>query len=529
VLELRNFPASWKQDGFAVKLDKLVKKYGPLVKEPVITPIGDDFVVRVTYENETHALEAVKKLHGVDNRTKEEKNRDQTEPLDHQRLSVKVVPLEHLDGLESGHMHREGESLLDDSTSCSHEQKRPSSSIPTKEQPPSAPTSSQAEEAELRRLKRSELVQRAEDAGATRAEVAEALDEDDLIGALVSLIICKRHQAEEVGIHEKPEVESAGAYCHEKPELESTGDEEPWKLYVDELMQTTEEPGDDDCEVFIQNLPIEDYDEEELIGWLNTFGVCKDIVFLRGDGGDLSGECYVRFESHTEVMDLFDSLADDAEAREDESQQIKPSWSLSERMKQPREGQLKPDAIDCVLAQLHSLESTRRPANSAQRVSFVQDNGPLHFTYFSDHGFDTQDDLRAYLEKVIWAAFRDDTTDCHPDTSAGATPCSTVAVSPSLARAPSQAPPRELEQSFQGKRHRWQPLVLHNNVHNHLRYQSHFHRCKMDWVQFLTAARQRMQQQQKPNQNHLVDWSPLARSNLLHAVLSHLEVLLALS
>lgn len=102
-------------------------------------------------------------------------------------------------------------------------------------------------------------------------------------------------------------------------------------IHIDELMQL--QSGDASphaCEVFLQNLPVNDYTETELQAWLGAFGKVQDAVFLKntaGAGSELSGSGYAAFASHGEAVALLAAIP-----QGDAGDSVLGFWSFSERL-----------------------------------------------------------------------------------------------------------------------------------------------------------------------------------------------------
>ncbi|CAK0827807.1 unnamed protein product, partial [Prorocentrum cordatum] len=89
----------------------------------------------------------------------------------------------------------------------------------------------------------------------------------------------------------------------------------PIVLYVDELQLATGEPGPEDTEIYLRDLPLEDYTEQQLREWLDDFGTVTRFVAIRDTSTkELTGRAYVRFgtsEEATGLIAAFPQVADD--------------------------------------------------------------------------------------------------------------------------------------------------------------------------------------------------------------------------
>lgn len=111
------------------------------------------------------------------------------------------------------------------------------------------------------------------------------------------------------------------------------GDLERCCFFVDELPMPGRPDlasGPWDVEVFLENLPFDQYTEAQIAEWLSSFGPVDDLRLLHEhETGELSGQAYVRFLSH-EVAATF--LADQDPPTLDS--RITAAWSESERLVQ---------------------------------------------------------------------------------------------------------------------------------------------------------------------------------------------------
>jgi len=99
-------------------------------------------------------------------------------------------------------------------------------------------------------------------------------------------------------------------------------------LYVDELVSTSGIPAPSDVEVFLCNLPFQDYTVSELQQWLEDFGDIEDIAFLRDfTSQEFTGSGYVRFWNHADALALVKLFPAQRKPGE-----LHASWSLSERL-----------------------------------------------------------------------------------------------------------------------------------------------------------------------------------------------------
>eukprot|EP00931_Biecheleriopsis_adriatica_P077958 TRINITY_DN5142_c0_g1_i1.p1 TRINITY_DN5142_c0_g1~~TRINITY_DN5142_c0_g1_i1.p1 ORF type:complete len:1225 (-),score=248.79 TRINITY_DN5142_c0_g1_i1:19-3693(-) len=147
------------------------------------------------------------------------------------------------------------------------------------------------------------------------------------------------------------------------PEAGTGTDEGPVTLFcIDEIQLASGEPLPSDCEVFLRDLPLEDYTEPQLREWLRGFGNPDQIIFLRDPvSKQLTGKGYVRFKSHEEAAGLLAVLLEDEQKDDEEDGPgVQGTWSLSERLLQGKRGTLRADVCDAMQARLESIAESAR-------------------------------------------------------------------------------------------------------------------------------------------------------------------------
>mmetsp|Transcript_89318 Transcript_89318/g.251430 ORF Transcript_89318/g.251430 Transcript_89318/m.251430 type:complete len:921 (+) Transcript_89318:103-2865(+) len=107
-------------------------------------------------------------------------------------------------------------------------------------------------------------------------------------------------------------------------------------IFVDQLTMNRRpskvEPGPEDKELFVRNLPLQDMNRQQLQEYFEGFGEVDDLCLIRDPfTDDLVGEGYVRFKQHRDARRCMEALTPDQEA---EPNDLIGSWSESERMLQ---------------------------------------------------------------------------------------------------------------------------------------------------------------------------------------------------
>jgi len=169
----------------------------------------------------------------------------------------------------------------------------------------------------------------------------------------------------------------------ELQEIHGEDDGPPLLLCVDDI-RLLEDEVSSAREVFVRDLPVEDYSEAQLREWLQGFGHPEAVLFFKDPGGtELTGKGYVRFSLHEEAVGLLAAFAED-----DEEGGVQGNWSLSERLQSAKladalQTQAEPIAHDCGFTRLVLLGGGRTPPQAAW-ASLVQKQGPLTFALFAE-------------------------------------------------------------------------------------------------------------------------------------------------
>lgn len=171
----------------------------------------------------------------------------------------------------------------------------------------------------------------------------------------------------------------------------------PLLVYVDELRLSEGVPSKDHREIYLRDLPLDDYDEKELKEWLLSFGTAEDITFLKDpETKELTGKGYVRFRSHEEAGILIDAFP-----AEDEEGNVQGSWSLSERLL-PRLAE-----VAAYLAPQLQIAVLALPGCTALRLEGGDGAVPLRFAaYPRDRQKVDQAMLRERLRSLLDAAMK---------------------------------------------------------------------------------------------------------------------------
>ncbi|CAJ1374867.1 unnamed protein product [Effrenium voratum] len=180
-----------------------------------------------------------------------------------------------------------------------------------------------------------------------------------------------------------------------EPEVE--GDGVPMLICVDELRQSDGAAVPSAREVFLQDLPVEDYDESQLRDWLRGFGQPEQAFFLKDpDSKQLTGKGYVRFTQHDEAVGLLAAVTEDDE----EGPGVQGSWSLSERLcarpglAEALQARAEPIAMACDFARLQVAGGGLR----ALGAWALPAAGPLGFALFGEGNLEK---LKARLSELL--------------------------------------------------------------------------------------------------------------------------------
>merc|ERR1719343_151204 len=91
------------------------------------------------------------------------------------------------------------------------------------------------------------------------------------------------------------------------------------------------EPGPEDRELFLRNLPLQDMSQPQLQEYFEGFGEVDSLSLITNSlTGEPSGEGYVRFKEHRDAKACLDAL-NPATGEEVEQDDLTGSWSESER------------------------------------------------------------------------------------------------------------------------------------------------------------------------------------------------------
>lgn len=356
-VRMTNFPASWTvpsaEATLPTKISNLLLKFGDLESAPVISKPDGKVSAMATFVSEAAAQQAVQTLHDVDNRTESEKrNSGGAPPKPSERFCVQVL------GVAA--------------------QQRPQTRIRICEVPEEwtakdihelckeyGPVESASDDGPGCFL----VVFEAEKTAQSAQKALHGLELQNDVG--YSALICELLQAEE------PDTPEEGP---------------PFIIFVDELLPTTKarEPGPEDREIFLWDIPLQDYNEQQLHEWLEGFGEVEKLFFLRDmdeglnemEGGTaalkqplqprgLTGKGYVRFQSPDEAGSLIDSIA--AFPEEDAEGNVQGNWSLSERLERlllPASGDSSGGEADLAAGRL-LLKSQLETVTEACRCSLV--------------------------------------------------------------------------------------------------------------------------------------------------------------
>eukprot|EP00931_Biecheleriopsis_adriatica_P055866 TRINITY_DN3310_c0_g3_i1.p1 TRINITY_DN3310_c0_g3~~TRINITY_DN3310_c0_g3_i1.p1 ORF type:complete len:1201 (-),score=285.64 TRINITY_DN3310_c0_g3_i1:56-3658(-) len=128
--------------------------------------------------------------------------------------------------------------------------------------------------------------------------------------------------------------------------------EELFQVYVDELHTSTSPSGPQACEIYLTNLPLQDYTPEQFRDWLGEFCTSNPLksFYQLQEGGTPQDRGYVRFPSHEEAQSLILAIE---EMNDEEG--VRGTWSLSEQMC-TRAGPYGPDVTSRFSAKLRTLQ-----------------------------------------------------------------------------------------------------------------------------------------------------------------------------
>lgn len=339
---MRNFPASWVAPDQANilpgKIKHLLEKFGSLREDPHIERTDTGIVATASFKDAAAATAAASTLHGVDNRMASEKKAAGGGPAtEAQRFHVVKVPepAEWPSAPEEPQVGAAIGAARTTPTSCRLQMSSvpvewsaqdiqglcgqygavdsvfpddPGGFIVTFGTPEAADTAAQ-------QLSGMQL-QSADRTTSTLQCVLLPEEDEEGMGAEEDAAVTDHSmeaqwEAGQARDHVDASMEAQGAHAEEgdiengdlTAYLQEGGG--PIVFYVDELQLATGDPGPGDTEIFLRDLPLEDYTETQLREWLDDFGAVNDVIFLRDPiTKELSGRGYVRFASHEEAAGL---------------------------------------------------------------------------------------------------------------------------------------------------------------------------------------------------------------------------------
>jgi len=421
---MRNFPASWVAPTAAhilpAKIKHLLEKFGKLQQSPMIAEGNEGIVAIATFMDRLAAEAAAKTLHGVDNRTEAEKRLANYKPATEEEMF---------------HVEMASDSSTEPSSASARPPVAPSSAVSRKRKLKPGEQSCRLQLASLPPEWQAQDIQElcnqygpvdsvfpdgpggfivtfgSSDTAANACGALGGLQFQTETGSF-STLHCELMPEDEGGtaVEEMPEQvqEEGNAVQHASSSSNLYEGGAPLVFYIDELQLATGEPGAEDREIFLRDLPLEDYTEQQLREWLDDFGSVSEIVFIRDPSTkELTGRGYVRFASHEEANGL---LAAFPQVAEDDGN-VKGTWSLSERMLQGREGLFGADVVSPIVDMIRQLQEDLRcgalffAGDSQEGGSELQalglEAGPLHFVCSRHHRLGTPEALQAYFAEAV--------------------------------------------------------------------------------------------------------------------------------
>jgi len=119
-------------------------------------------------------------------------------------------------------------------------------------------------------------------------------------------------------------------------------------IFIDELSMPKRpevEPHPSDREIYLTNLPVAHYTEEQIREWFKDFGTILDLHLLHDQNGRPSGNCYVRFEKHEEAAAWIGT----------QDGGVTACWSESERLLQGSRSVYRTDVVARLETALQAL------------------------------------------------------------------------------------------------------------------------------------------------------------------------------
>jgi len=381
-IEMKNFPDTWlaanAKTPLEVKIKTLLNRVGRLKEAPVIDRSSGTVVVTAKFEKREHAEKAVTMLHGVDSRTETEKTAAfNREPRAHEKFHVQVVD-------------------------CAAKPRSvPSQHILLSNVPPEWPPS------RIQDLcSPFGIVDSVTPGVAGQGFVVSYRSASAAAEACKSLSIM--HIPNEAGGNSMAKCEMISE------DMAAATTEVPVVIYVDELQLSTFEPGAGDREIYLRDLPVEDYGEEDLRNWLDDFGAVEQTIFSMDlTTKKLTGTGYVRFATKEEADGLLAAFGENTEG----DGNVTGGWSLSEQILKGKQGPMKADILPLIRSKLRNIQQglglkhlhlvgSLDGADSASPpwlTSFGRglEGGPLHFICSQKHKMGTTEALRTHLAKVL--------------------------------------------------------------------------------------------------------------------------------
>jgi len=456
-IRMSNFPASWvswDETQFLTKIRNLLSKFGTLEQSPTVSRSSGQVVATATFMEAKTALMAAQTLHNVDNRTEAEKKKvNHTPPKDFERFCVQVVgggPLSPLDGDRPP-----GPSADANPGSKPHDRHTDANSA-NGEAPTRQPGSPAAPSQASRWVQISELPSewtpqdikelcgqygtvedvRADGPGRFAVAFSGEGTADAAVESLNGLQIqnevgyitlaCKLIMEPKSATADLGAVNGALASKDDQAKGRCEADQEvydpemavepeegpPFLLYIDELQLASGDPVPDNREIYLRDLPLEDYSEQQLHEWLDSFGNPERVVFLRDlVTKQLTGRGYVQFNTHEEATGLLAAFPVD-----DEEDNVRGSWSLSERFVQAAASTARANVFEQLMLRLKGigaetgcsslyLAGAGQEADVPALARYGLQAGPLHFAAWpqarsEENAKKLQDHLKRLLAEV---------------------------------------------------------------------------------------------------------------------------------
>lgn len=288
-LRMSNFPAAWVSgSGNSTLLGKirdLLGKFGVLEQIPTISRTGGTVSATATFIEASAAEQAAQSLHNVDNRTAAEKTRcNHAPPKEHERFCVRLLSSVRSAGasapLSSGHPPARTVRLREVPTEWSLSDVRELCAEYGKVESSSADGGPGGFLIRFATHEAAVAAQRALHGMQMQSEVG--------FNRLVCVLVA---EAAPSSLVEKPVAKGE----------EASGP--PLFIFIDEIRLASGAPNSEDREIFLRDLPYEDYSEKDLHEWLANFGAVDRVCFLKDPlTKQLTGRGYVRFSTHEEAV-----------------------------------------------------------------------------------------------------------------------------------------------------------------------------------------------------------------------------------